>query len=992
MRYFRAFYEAVNDDDIDFRGLQAIHEVFDDTVFVLPYYRMRSSFNCEDFSATLIFKNSGASWKHVQERLEDALRIWGVSEMLEQTRIEECTIEECFGNGMAPRYVNCSYDESQIRRLLNLTNTYTLVTSSRYGMREAVVRPVSGTGKLFELASKTPYTKSLKDELEQIMTSPNLMVLNDRALEQGEMDSIVSDDEACEAVPVGRIGLPHAPIAYLVEGDVLSDADEAISILVGALCHNGRIDSSHVFTINIDEHERWARYDDDSYLSNYINPELIRAIEGNTIVLRYGASDTSVGYDLASYRLLATLLSLVEDAAIGTQLILSIPEGKPDLVARLRKRYNRPMVMISKDRGTDMAALSFEENLEKLEFMAAARDIEVDESMGVLLSKRMRMSGNIELESVFDEWLSYRNARIAFPQYASVIDEAISLGIADSEVSAQAKLEGLIGLEHVKEHIRNIIMRIKMNQCLMEKGLPVQDFSMHMAFVGSPGTGKTEVARLYGEILKDKGILSEGRVVTVSGGSGFDVKRAFKWARGSVLFVDEAYGMLENHTSITEFIAQMENNRADTVVILAGYEGDMNRLIASNPGFRSRIGFTIKFPDYSPEELREIFSFMCDQQELIMGEGVGEAVRDIVERGGRSVDQGNARFVRKLFEDCVGKQQVRLARQMDVDPETEVCLDDLRTLTVKDVEGATSSLGFEANDGRTGRELLESLIGLDPVKKLVGARMDFARMQKVKRDAGMKEPFMPMHMAFKGNPGTGKTEVARLIGRILREEGVLSVGGFYECGRQDLVSPLAGGTCAKVDALFQKARGSIIFIDEAYSLMDGVSGGVGDEAITALIDQMEKLRDEVVVILAGYTNEINELLSKNPGFSSRVKTQIEFPDYAADELIEILHHMADKRGYTLAEGVDGRVQEIIAKAMGNSEFGNARFIRNLLEDALVNQSVRLASSMEIEDAAQSATSDKSFSDDEIAELSTLLPEDFTWEQNTRTTKAIGFAA
>lgn len=884
------------------------------------------------------------------------------------------------------RYSNGSFDEGQMRRLLNLNNTCTFITSTHHGMKEAMVEPVAEAGKLFELTSDTPYAGNLASELQQVMATPNLMVVPEEAASQ----QLAKTEEPVEGVPVGKIAVPHAPITYIVEGNALSDADEAINILVGALNFSGRMESNHVFTIDIDDHTRWIRRDDD--YRSFINAQLIRAIEGNTLVIRYGAFETETGYDMESYQLLTRLLDLMEDAALGTQLILSIPEGNPELVRRLRKWHNKPTILISKDAGTAMSGGSFESNLAMMEAMAAERDIEPDESMGTLLMKRMRANADAELERVFDEWMLYHHARIAFPQYAAIIDEAINLGVTDEEVSAQSQLDALIGLDHVKEHIRNIIMRIEMNQQLLEKGLPMRPFSMHMAFVGAPGTGKTEVARLYAEILKDKGILSEGRLITVSGGSKFSVKEVFARAKGSVLFIDEAYGLLGYSDMITELIAQMENNRKDTVVILAGYEGHMDALISSNPGFRSRIGFTIKFPDYSAEELQSIFAYMCERQKLIMGDGVEEAVRDILERGGKRADHGNARFVRKLFEDATGEQQVRLAKRLKSDPEWDIQLDDLRTLTVKDVERATSWLDHGGRGEKSGREELEALIGLEAVKELVSARMDFAKMQKVKRDAGMKVPFIPMHMAFKGNPGTGKTEVARLIGRILREEGVLSVGNFYECGRQDLVTPLAGGTCAKVEALFEEARGSVIFIDEAYSLIDGAKGGVGDEAINALIDQMEKLRDEVVVIFAGYTKEIDDLLSMNPGFQSRVKTQIEFPDYSADELVEILHHMADKQGYTLAEGVDEKVRDAVAKASRSSEFGNARFVRNLLEDAVVNQSVRLVSAM-CADAADGATASKgTFSEEEIAALSTLLPEDFTWSMDAVAAPTIGFAA
>lgn len=178
----------------------------------------------------------------------------------------------------------------------------------------------------------------------------------------------------------------------------------------------------------------------------------------------------------------------------------------------------------------------------------------------------------------------------------------------------------------------------------------------------------------------------------------------------------------------------------------------------------------------------------------------------------------------------------------------------------------------------------------------------------------------------------------------------------------------------------------MVFIDEAYSLIDGAKGGPGDEAINALIDQMEKLRDEVVVIFAGYTNEIDDLLSINPGFRSRVKSQVEFSDYSADELVEILHHMAEGQGYALAEGVDAKARSAIESAMRDGGFGNARFVRNLFEDALVSQSVRLAEAM------GGDGSERAFGEQEVADLTTLLPEDFSWRPSAKPAGLVGFAA
>lgn len=514
-----------------------------------------------------------------------------------------------------------------------------------------------------------------------------------------------------------------------------------------------------------------------------------------------------------------------------------------------------------------------------------------------------------------------------------------------------------------------------MNKKLEQAGLPVFPFSMHLAFIGEPGTGKTEIAHIYGKILREEGLLSEGRVITVSGAGGWDMEGIFESAKGSVIFIDEAYGLVQGPSQrITELIALMEERRDETVVIMAGYENEINRLLDSNPGFRSRLGFTLHFPNYSTEEQLRIFELMASRAKLVLPQETRNAVAAMIARGGKRDDQGNARFVRKLFEDSVGAQQVRLAQH---EPKKGYTIKMLQTVLPEDI-------GYRASikNKKSARQQLEELIGLEKVKTVVRERINYMAMNKVKRDAGLPTIHLPMHMAFKGNPGTGKTEVARLIGQILKEEGILSVGDFYECGRQDLVGPFVGTTAPKIEALFRRAKGSIIFIDEAYSLNDNQTGGFGDEAITTIIDQMEKMREDVVVIFAGYTREIDQLFSKNPGFISRIGTQIEFPDYSLEQLETIFRLMAKRQGLYISRGVIGKVQEILSSASTQENFGNARYVRNLLESALMAQSTRLTEER------------NSGAELSAKELTTLKSEDFSGRTDTESSSPhvpIGFA-
>jgi AAA+ superfamily predicted ATPase len=240
----------------------------------------------------------------------------------------------------------------------------------------------------------------------------------------------------------------------------------------------------------------------------------------------------------------------------------------------------------------------------------------------------------------------------------------------------------------------------------------------------------------------------------------------------------------------------------------------------------------------------------------------------------------------------------------------------------------------------SGIEQLRDLIGLTETKELVEDILNYAKVQKHFSEVG-KRKRQSMHMIFSGNPGSAKTTVARLIARILKENGVLKNGNLIEVGRSDLVGKYVGWTAVQVKKAFEKASGSVLFIDEAYSLVDDRGGSFGDEAINTIVQEMENRRDDIVVILAGYPGKMEEFLGKNPGLRSRINFHVNFPDYSPKELYEILEMMAEKSGLSFADGVYDRVLPILTRATSVSEFGNGRYVRNLLEKAQMRQASRI---------------------------------------------------
>ncbi len=275
-------------------------------------------------------------------------------------------------------------------------------------------------------------------------------------------------------------------------------------------------------------------------------------------------------------------------------------------------------------------------------------------------------------------------------------------------------------------------------------------------------------------------------------------------------------------------------------------------------------------------------------------------------------------------------------------------------------------------------QTLEEMVGLDQAKETIRQALDYFKAQKLFQNKGITLRRPAMHMVFTGNPGTAKTTVARLFAQILKDNGLLPVGNLYELGRADLVGKYVGWTAPMVKEKFKQAKGSVLFIDEAYSLVDDRDGLYGDEAINTIVQEMENHREDLVVILAGYPDKMERFLQKNPGLRSRIAFHVPFADYTARELMEITQLMTRKQQLHLAKGVRDKLLPLFALALQQPDFGNGRFVRNLLEKARMKQAGRL-----VQMDADQVTPE---------EVSTLLPEDFVFPALTGTApkRTIGF--
>ena len=239
---------------------------------------------------------------------------------------------------------------------------------------------------------------------------------------------------------------------------------------------------------------------------------------------------------------------------------------------------------------------------------------------------------------------------------------------------------------------------------------------------------------------------------------------------------------------------------------------------------------------------------------------------------------------------------------------------------------------------------LDELVGLESVKQKVRNLIAFQQVQLLRKEKGLSAPKRTLHLSFTGNPGTGKTTVARIVGRIYKQLGLLSKGHFIEVSRTDLIAGYQGQTALKVKAVIERAKGGVLFIDEAYSITENDhTDSYGRECLTELTKALEDYRDDLVVIVAGYTEPMIRFFDSNPGLKSRFNTFIEFEDYGTDELIQILCKMCENEDYELDQSalatIKSNIDQIIVKK--DNQFANGRFMRNLFEDMIMNHAQRV---------------------------------------------------
>lgn len=532
---------------------------------------------------------------------------------------------------------------------------------------------------------------------------------------------------------------------------------------------------------------------------------------------------------------------------------------------------------------------------------------------------------------------------------------------------AKAELDELIGLYEVKKQLNEFATYLRFVQKRKEMGFPEpENFNLNTVFLGNPGTGKTTVAHLLGKIYKSLGLLSKGDVHEISradlvaeyiGQTAPKTKKAIEDARGGILFIDEAYSLTNRGDDEKDFgrevmevlIKEMEKPN-DIAIVCAGYTQEMEHFIASNPGIKSRFQHLIYFPDYTPNELLQIMDYSANKK----GVKVAPEARSFIELKvveayrNRTRTFGNARYVNGIVDDGKRMLGLRIMNTPNIDF-SKITEDEISTITLEDVQKAFAKdkkpyvkLPIDTPLLEEALAELNSLIGLNSVKNDVH---EIIKLVKFYRDTDKNlQTSFSVHTVFTGNPGTGKTTVARILVKIYKALGILERGHLIECDRKALVAAYIGQTALKTNDLINQAMGGGLFIDEAYSLSQGGNNDYGREAIEVLLKRMEDDRGKFMTVVAGYTKEMKQFLDSNPGLKSRFDKFFHFEDYSATELFSIALAMLAKEQLELESSARAFLENYIQQLTLNKakNFGNARLIRQVVSEIVRKHHLALA--------------------------------------------------
>lgn len=513
--------------------------------------------------------------------------------------------------------------------------------------------------------------------------------------------------------------------------------------------------------------------------------------------------------------------------------------------------------------------------------------------------------------------------------------------------SLEEMLDSVVGLRQVKDTVRQLERYAMFRKRAQADGREIPAASMHMLFTGSPGTGKTMMASVIATMLYKIGIIRQNKFHEVTakdligkyvGHTDKQTHSEIEKALDGILFIDEAYALTEGASgensygseAIAELVKSMDEYKNRLIVIFAGYDKEMGDFLETNPGLSSRIGYKFRFDDYSTDELLEIFERAATRAGFECEEGLLDAeLRELFAYHRRFKSFGNGRFVMEVLHRMVVKHADAVSAGK-VSEGKRYVLDASDVPTRQEINDITDWKPTGAD------ELLQPLVGMDDLKNKVRELERVVGFYEQGRKAGLKLPDINLHMTFAGNPGTGKTTIARIIGQVLYNVGAIPTDKFIEVEATDLARWQSRTGQVSVDRYIRDAMGGVLFVDEAYAI---TYQGHGHEIVASLVKAMEDHKGEIVVMFAGYRDEMREFIGMNPGLASRIGYTFDFEDYKTDELQEIFELKMGSAGFMLSEGAKDASRAAFKYFHSVKDFGNGRFVDKLVQEVIARHAM-----------------------------------------------------